>query len=386
MNFNFIPNPNPTFATVKVSSLTPTHVVFAGADGLLSESANMTFADNATATLSEVLCAGNLSSGAYVKLPKSTSSVGAIAQWDGVAYRKIFHTYVPSNQSPTWPNVFIGSFAGSFNLNNTTLAYNGTGNVGIGAYALAELTTGFYNFGIGTGSGQYITTGAYNTLIGHQSGQYIVDGASNLCLGTYTGLGLTSGSRNVFIGYRTARYGNGSDSICIGTESGLSSGTNSHSKNVLVGSYCGYSVTTGSSNIFFGYKAGYYQSTNSNLFIVDNQGRGSAGSPTDSTKALIYGVMNATETNQTLQVNATLGVTGLSTLTGGIAFPASANIALATTTGTKIGTATNQLLGFYNATPVDQPAAVADATGSGDVVAQFNSLLANIRELGLIAT
>ena len=62
------------------------------------------------------------------------------------------------------------------------------------------------------------------------------------------------------------------------------------------------------------------------------------------------------------------------------------NIVLDTTTGTKIGTATSQLLGFYNATPVDQPASVADATGAGDVVAQLNSLLARMRELGLIAT
>jgi len=61
-------------------------------------------------------------------------------------------------------------------------------------------------------------------------------------------------------------------------------------------------------------------------------------------------------------ISSTLGVTGLSTLTGGISLPAAANIALATTTGTKIGTATSQLLGFYNATPVDQPATVADPT------------------------
>ncbi|HPV97936.1 MAG TPA: hypothetical protein PLZ78_08930 [Spirochaetota bacterium] len=62
------------------------------------------------------------------------------------------------------------------------------------------------------------------------------------------------------------------------------------------------------------------------------------------------------------------------------------DIAVGTTTGTKIGTATTQLLGFFNKTPVDQPAAVADATGAGDVVAQLNALIARMRELGLIAT
>jgi hypothetical protein len=54
--------------------------------------------------------------------------------------------------------------------------------------------------------------------------------------------------------------------------------------------------------------------------------------------------------------------------------------------GLKIGSASTSLLGFYGATPVDQPAAVANATDTTDIVAQFNSLLARVRELGLIAT
>lgn len=62
------------------------------------------------------------------------------------------------------------------------------------------------------------------------------------------------------------------------------------------------------------------------------------------------------------------------------------NIAFNATTGTKIGTATTQKIGFWNATPVVQQAAVADATGAGDVVAQLNSLLAKLRTIGLIAT
>jgi hypothetical protein len=62
------------------------------------------------------------------------------------------------------------------------------------------------------------------------------------------------------------------------------------------------------------------------------------------------------------------------------------NIQVGTTTGTKIGTATTQKLGFYNATPVVQPAAVANATTSVDVITQLNDLLAKLRTLGIIAT
>ena len=62
------------------------------------------------------------------------------------------------------------------------------------------------------------------------------------------------------------------------------------------------------------------------------------------------------------------------------------NIVTDTTTGTKIGTGTTQKLGFYNATPVVQPAAVADSVDTTDIVAQFNALLSRMRDLGLIAT
>jgi hypothetical protein len=62
------------------------------------------------------------------------------------------------------------------------------------------------------------------------------------------------------------------------------------------------------------------------------------------------------------------------------------DITVGTTTGTKIGTATTQKLGFYNATPVVQPAAVADATTAVDVITQLNDLLAKLRTLGIIAT
>lgn len=41
------------------------------------------------------------------------------------------------------------------------------------------------------------------------------------------------------------------------------------------------------------------------------------------------------------------------------------NIRLSTGTGTKIGTATNQKLGFFNATPVDQAASIGAPTSPG---------------------
>lgn len=62
------------------------------------------------------------------------------------------------------------------------------------------------------------------------------------------------------------------------------------------------------------------------------------------------------------------------------------NIQVGTTTGTKIGTATTQKIGFFNATPVVQPTAVANATDAATVITQLNALLSRMRDLGLIAT
>jgi hypothetical protein len=73
------------------------------------------------------------------------------------------------------------------------------------------------------------------------------------------------------------------------------------------------------------------------------------------------------------------------TLTGDLTI-STKDIVTDTTTGTKIGTATTQKLGFFNATPVVQQAAVADATDAATAITQLNDLLAAMRTLGLIAT
>jgi hypothetical protein len=86
-------------------------------------------------------------------------------------------------------------------------------------------------------------------------------------------------------------------------------------------------------------------------------------------------VANAVTSTDTLDITAF-----------GITLSDACNIILNTTTGTKIGTATGQKLGFYNATPVDQPAAVADSTDAASVILRLNELVARMRELGLIAT
>lgn len=62
------------------------------------------------------------------------------------------------------------------------------------------------------------------------------------------------------------------------------------------------------------------------------------------------------------------------------------NIVLGTGTGTKIGTAAAQKLGFYNKTPIVQPAGTpAAATDLASVILLANSLRTNLLALGLVA-
>lgn len=63
------------------------------------------------------------------------------------------------------------------------------------------------------------------------------------------------------------------------------------------------------------------------------------------------------------------------------------NVAVGTTTGTKIGTGTTQKLGFWNVTPVVQPAANPDTSGAtlANLEIEVNQLKALLRSVGFMA-
>ena len=54
--------------------------------------------------------------------------------------------------------------------------------------------------------------------------------------------------------------------------------------------------------------------------------------------------------------------------------------------GTVLGQSSSALVGFYGTTPVDQPAAIADATDAATAITQCNFVIAALEELGLIAS
>jgi hypothetical protein len=91
-------------------------------------------------------------------------------------------------------------------------------------------------------------------------------------------------------------------------------------------------------------------------------------------------------TNSNVSLNFIPKGTGTVVVDSGLTLADAATLAVGTSTGTKIATATTQKLGFWNASPAVQPTAVADATDAATVITQLNSLLSRLRTIGLIAT
>lgn len=106
-----------------------------------------------------------------------------------------------------------------------------------------------------------------------------------------------------------------------------------------------------------------------------------------------WGLVEANGRNNALAGNLRLG--SLTAPTEALHFADAKNIAFDTNTGTKIGTATSQKIGFWNVTPVIQQSHIVDAANAaGDpptqaefnaLVGKFNTLLAQMAAIGLQA-
>jgi len=285
-------------------------------------------------------------------------------------------------------NIGIGGYA----LQNN---YEGQQHIAIGYAALQDITAGSSNIAIGSNSlfsaltasrnvaigdsslGNHIS-GSYNIAIGVQALEELVGGEYNVAIGEasgtrgYTGYDVTQSTNCVFIG-NGATIGISdavtplSDAIAIGSSAGvyasdtINIGTSSHSMAIGLDAAPTKTLDVGGDTLVRG-----------NLTI------GAGVAATDYTLTFDGetndGVITWMEDEDYFKFSDDIFLLG------------GENIVLDTSTGSKIGTATSQLLGFYNATPVNQPDSVADATDAASAITQLNALLARIRELGLIAT
>jgi len=189
-------------------------------------------------------------------------------------------------------------------VGDSTLYNNGIGasldsqsrkNTAIGSRALFSNTTGHSNTGIGYATLNSNTSGQYNTAVGSFAMSYNESGVFNTAIGGQSFLENVSGDENVAIGYTTARRNtSGSTNICIGNWANYYNQEGNH--NVIIGIRAGKGTQphSKSGNIFIGYRAGFYDTTDNKLYINNS----------DTIAPLLYGEFD----NKLAAINGKLGV------------------------------------------------------------------------------
>lgn len=149
-----------------------------------------------------------------------------------------------------------------------------------------SLSLGLNTF-VGQNAGVANTVGWNNTFVGVNAGDVNTSGIYGTALGAGALGGNTTGS------YNTA----------IGATSLVNVAGSRGKQNTALGAQSGYGLTSGGGNVFLGFAAGYYE-TGSNKLFVDNTYR--ANEADARTKALIYGIFDASTANQKLTINGLL--------------------------------------------------------------------------------
>jgi len=287
---------------------------------------------------------------------------------------------------------YIPKFTGASTIGDSQIFDNGT-NVLIGSTTeidssakleingrISQVGLGQSTF-IGKDSGKLDDgTNNQNVFIGYESGYSNIIGGACVFLGYQSGYSYNASGTNTFIGYFSGRSTNtGSQNVFIGRNSGLTN--TSGSRNSLCGELSS-SGTTGDDNSIFGYSSGINLSSlsSNNCFFGSNAGKERTGgfALNTSSNSVIIGAFakanNNSESNQIVigylaeGAGSNTVVLGNNSITdtylkGNIHIEDAEDIVFDTTTGTKIGTATTQKLGFWNVTPIVQPTtSIAEST------------------------
>lgn len=241
----------------------------------------------------------------------------------------------------------------------TALTFNATGETT--AYridGLANLWRTGTNLIVGQSSGSLIGAGNnYNIVVGDVSGTGLSTGDNNVFLGYSSGNSIETGNYNVLLGANTSTFGDMSSVIAIGTGA-----TPQATNQMVLGSdltkindvYIGNGVTNSTAATDVAINASGGNGTNKvggKLTLAGGKGTGNAVS-----SQILFQLPTVGTTGTTLQTLSTRMTLDYASLT----LPDAFNLIVNATTGTKIGTATTQKLGFYNATPVVQQLATAD--------------------------
>lgn len=165
-------------------------------------------------------------------------------------------------------------------------------NTAIGENALNAVTTGFSNYAIGQNTLLQLTDGVQNVGLGSDVLQF--GNPTGATAVGYQALRNANYNQAIGIGYTTGTAGGGFYGTIVGSSAGQGV---TGQKNVLIGAFAGYQLTTGTQNIMIGNEAGGGLGNVSNKLVFTNT--------TDATP-LIYGDFAAS----TLDINGSLTVDG----------------------------------------------------------------------------
>jgi hypothetical protein len=251
--------------SITLSSLTSGRVTYAGASGLLTDSANLLYSgtDLTVYGLTVGRGAGAISTNTVV-------GSGALAGSNTGANNAAFGSNVLGVNTS-------GTVNAGFGINSLAANTTGASNSGFGVASLSGNTTGSFNTAVGQAALQLNTTASNNTAVGYQAGYTNTTGTNLVAVGYQTLYSNTTGNNNVAVGYGTLGSNiTGSENVAMGygaldanttavgnTALGHDSlGANSTgASNVAVGYHSLLNNTTVSNNTAIGYQAGYANTT-----------------------------------------------------------------------------------------------------------------------------
>jgi len=200
-------------------------------------------------------------------------------------------------------SLYIDYQHGNTSLGQSSLLANTTGNknVAVGDSALRSNTSGISNTAVGNEALFSSTTTFGATAIGYAALRANTTGSANTAIGRASASATTTGASNVAVGVLSLTTNTiGNSNTALGTQSLMSN--TSGGGNVAVGQSSLAGNTSGLNNIGLGYAAGSWNNVDSNRLFINSQSTYSYAD--DTTKSILYGVMNSVTSTQRLRLNA----------------------------------------------------------------------------------
>jgi hypothetical protein len=183
-----------------------------------------------------------------------------------------FYAGLEAGKNQPTDNFSAGYYNTGIGARALAMVTTGWSNTAIGSKALQSMTDGDNNTAVGSDALRTATTGKWNTAVGGASLVYLTEGSENTALGLSAGFHVTVGTGNTMVGSNAAgsvTIGNANTAMGSNVLGNLTTGSN----NTAVGSDTGLGITTGSFNTIIGAGvSGLAGGLSNNVILADGAG------------------------------------------------------------------------------------------------------------------